>query len=58
MDRINVAQDRERWQALLDAVMNLQAQSNAGNVLSPKGLRTTDPIAKLSSILLFYTNNN
>jgi hypothetical protein len=34
MDWINVAQDRDRWWALMNAVMNLQVPYNAGNFLT------------------------
>jgi CRISPR/Cas system-associated protein Cas7 (RAMP superfamily) len=33
-DWIDLAQDRDRWQALLNAVMNLRVQYNAGNFLT------------------------
>ena len=34
MDWIDVAQDRDRWRAVLDAIMNLLFPWNAGNFLS------------------------
>jgi len=34
MDWIQLAQHRDRWQALVNAVMNLQVPENAGNVLT------------------------
>ena len=37
MDWIDLAQDKHRWRALVNAVMNLRFPSNAGNVLSSLG---------------------
>ena len=37
MDWINVAQDRDRWRALVSTVMNLRVSKNAGNFLSSLG---------------------
>ena len=34
MDRIELAQDSERWQALLNAVKNLRVPLNGGNFLT------------------------
>ena len=34
MDWIDPAQDRDRWKALLNAVMNLRVAQNAGNFLT------------------------
>jgi hypothetical protein len=34
MDWIDMAQDRDRWGALLSAVMNLRVPKNAGNFLT------------------------
>jgi hypothetical protein len=34
MDWIEVAQDRDRWRALLNVVMNLWVTYNAGNYLT------------------------
>jgi hypothetical protein len=34
VDRIGMAQDRDMWRAVVNVVMNLQVQKNAGKLLS------------------------
>jgi hypothetical protein len=36
MDWIDVAWDRDRWRAVVSAVMNLLVEKNAGNILTSR----------------------
>jgi hypothetical protein len=37
MDLINLAQDREIWQAIVNAVLNIRFPLNVGNFLTSRG---------------------
>jgi hypothetical protein len=41
MDWIYLAQNRDRWPALVNAVMNLHLTQNAGDLLTSRGRRMT-----------------
>jgi hypothetical protein len=47
MDWIDVAQDRSKWRALVNTVMNLRVPKNAGNFLSSCAIGTFSRRAQL-----------
>jgi hypothetical protein len=47
MDWINVAQDRDQWRALVNAVMNLWVSQNAGKFLSSCTIGSFSGMAQL-----------
>jgi hypothetical protein len=52
MDWINLAEGRYRWQALVNAVMNLQVLHNVGNFLTIR-----QPVSLLRSSLVYVSSN-
>ena len=47
MDWIDLAQDRERWRALVKVVMNLRVPQNAGNFLAENWLASQEGLCSM-----------
>jgi hypothetical protein len=50
VDWIGLAQDRDRWRALVNLVLNLQVQKNAGKLSSVQTTRDLLSIAQLHGV--------
>jgi hypothetical protein len=54
MDWIDVAQDKDRWRALVSAVMNLRVPQNAGNFLASWGPVSFSRRTVLHGVIYIY----
>jgi len=54
VDSIDLAQDRDRWQCVVTAVMNIRVPSNAGNFLTSPGTVTFSRRAMPHGVIFPY----